>query len=255
MKKILMSLIAGQNIPINPTLSDAISFSLRGQSNALGRADASLLTPPYNEVLSNVYILNNGSVQPYRAGEFYINTGQYGVELFLSLKLRDYHNVPVFIDKYAIGGTKLAVDLLAQDWNLSSNELWNTGKLNYTNGIRLSKSYNINPINKFFIWFQGESDGVLESDANAYQVNQQAIFDDLRTFIGDPNYPIIDCLPHDSAGTYSSNVRNAKKAIAAGDPNIHIIDTNILHRIDGTHLSEQGFRDLADLIFDIVKDF
>lgn len=241
--------------PPTPSKIAAIGFSVRGQSNALGRALTVDLPTVDQEEQTDIYIYNEFYPVKYKAGEFYVNLNSYSFELFLAQKLRDYKSQPVYIDKTAKGGTRLAVDAGADDWNLTTNELWLTGKNRYSSYKLYQSVFNFNTNNKFIVWFQGESDSDLQVYSDAYEANQTAIFADYRSFIGDPNFPIIDCLISSTYNTYSPQIRQAKINIAAADTNIHLVETDSLDRFDGVHLSQQGLRDLAELIFQIVKDF
>lgn len=238
--------------------TDSIVFSIRGQSNALGRADALLLPQLDASIQQNIYIFESPNiVEPYQAGNFSINTDQYGVELFLAQKLRDYHNKPVYIDKYAIGGTILAnAANINGNWNLSGGEtqLWAKGKTIHTSAEFYKKIQLLQGSSKFLLWFQGESDSEDQTFANAYLQNQKNIFNDWRTLVNNTAFPIIDVLTS-NIYAYSSIVRAAKAQCAIDLPNITTIEGVGYSLQDTVHFNQQGFRDLAEDIFQIVKDY
>ena len=245
----------GGIVPPPASLTDAFVFSIRGQSNALGRAEASLLPPSDQLPLDNVYIFTSpSSVVPYQAGSFSMNTGQYGVELFLAPLLRDYIGMPVVIDKYAVGGTILANDPAWSKgtWNLSANTLWTAGKINKTKTETYCKTEFLTGKSKFMLWIQGESDSDDESYANAYYQNQVDIFTDWNAFVNDPNHFILDALTY-TTPTYASVVRSAKNQCATTIGNVSTFDIDGYSRQDYVHINEAGFRAMAANLFEIIK--
>lgn len=248
---------SGDLPPVIPTQRDAIFVTLMGQSNALGRADA-LLLPPFDAAMQkDIYIFNlSNETEPYTAGKFPINVGQYGVELFLGQKLRDYYKKPIVFAKYAAGGTILANDTGwgKGTWNLNAtNSLWTNGVNYNTNCERYAKLSYLTGASHALVWVQGESDSDVDSYANAYYTNEKAIFENWKTYKADQNALIVNALTY-TEPLYASIVRAAKTQNASELSNVKLIDINGYQRQDYVHLNQQGFRDFAEDLFQLLKN-
>lgn len=245
----------GEPAPVERT--PCIYFKMRGQSNAAGRVTASTLPAADQLPQTDIWNWNGTSLEQYTAGT---NTsdqaGKVGYDLFLAQMLRDYHNVPVIVDKYAVGGTFLYQQGALADWNLSStNEHWQTAKTRSVQSMQAAKANFFLPQYKVMIWHQGEEDATVEAAANAYQTNQENIFADERAITGNSNVVIIDALIVQT-DTYNATVRTAKTNIDTAQSLTYTFEAANLARLSGDnyHLSEAGCRDAAELVFDIIKD-
>lgn len=248
------NLYVGTTPPGPPEINDAILFSLRGQSNAQGRASVNDMTEQEKNPLSDVYAYYGGGiVNKYIPGSLPGNPGQFGVEWKLSILLRDYYNKPVIIDKTAYGGTGLHEDFL--QWNvIHPDKLWAASKVNLNNVIKYSKPLFLNAQNKFGIWFQGEADAGVQTYAETYEVNQIALFEDWRSHVDNQSYKIVDIKTNSAYGTFANTVRTAKQNIANVDSNVIIFDADNYPTNSGdiVHVSKEGFELLAQDIFDQI---
>ena len=248
---------SGDLPPDIPTQRDVIIITLLGQSNALGRADASLLPPSDADLQDDIYIYNLlNETTPYIAGNFNNNIGQYGVELFLGQKLRDHYSRPIVFAKYAVGGTILANDIgwSKGSWNLNaSNSLWTKGVNHNTNCERYAKLSNLTGASNVLVWVQGESDSDVEAYADAYYTNEKAVFENWKSYKDDQNALIVSALTY-TAPIHSSTVRAAKELNASELNNVKLIDINGYQRQDSVHLNQQGFRDFAEDLFQLLKN-
>ena len=85
---------------------------------------------------------------------------------------------------------------------------------------------------------------------NLYQAALQALIADFRSWVGDPNAVwTVSKLPT-IGGTYTcqSIVDAAIAAVAAADPNVHLIDRSGFDYPDGLHLDAAGQYAWADLM-------
>jgi hypothetical protein len=256
----ILGFIAVGSVGGGSTNEEYIVWNMRGQSNVMGRVDASTLSTELQAIIPDVYIFNYSTLQiePYQAG---VNStlddiGSYGYELYLAILLRDYHNKKVVIYKYGRGGTRLEADSNPNgDWAISSNELIKNYETFYNIfRLRLAKA-KITQINPFSIWHQGESDALNLTASNNYEVNETATFARERAIMG-VGRKIINVNIQSTSGTYASTVRTAKVAVDALDSNVYLVDSEGLATLpDDLHLADSALQSLATSFFNLCKDW
>lgn len=123
----------------------------------------------------------------------------FGPELLFSKKIAKTNHKPFTVVKVVEGGTSLA-----HDWISPSASNGNPGPMYVRLANRIAslkqapETIHANcKLNgsackfKAFVWFQGENDCFDQSSADAYANNLEHFISDVRTALGDPNFPVI----------------------------------------------------------------
>lgn len=147
----------------------------------------------------------------------------------------------------AVGGTSLA------DWARSLDRV-----SVYGHALARLRSALRRPgaVLRAFVWYQGETDALDETAANAYATTCQALFDGLRSDLGLPNLPIfVVRIRSDYSGTYVSTVREQQALLAQASPPQIVIDApeGAGTLFDSTHLNVAGQNALADLLAPAIE--
>jgi hypothetical protein len=174
-----------------------------GQSNEAGGATG---TPSaIYSGFSKSYIFHNGIFQSYKFG---VNNNHRPDQLnqvcrqtSLSFKFAELTNKPLFITKYAYGGSCLVDDgtpYVNGLWQIDANPL-NVNSLPHFSimmndyvipSIIWAQSKNIKLKLKAFCWTQGEGDAITEFRANNYEQELQRLFDEFLEIL--TPYNVID---------------------------------------------------------------
>jgi hypothetical protein len=105
--------------------------------------------------------------------------------------------------------------------------------------------------NTYTTWVQGENDAQIESQANAYQVNEFNFITDITSRIGVSDIRIMNLHNRLNLGNfpYRETVRSAKLANAALFPASYIITPDDAVRypvsVDGVHYTWPGYENYA----------
>jgi hypothetical protein len=179
---------------------------------------------------------------------FGYRTDQFGPELSFGATLKAlYPNDEIYLVKYAISSTSLAVD-----WNSNgSGAMFNTFKNRVTQAINNLVASNKNPTIAGMIWMQGENDATVSSYASAYASNLSALVNKVRAFNkADPNLkfvagritedPILWSTPASLA-----TVRNAQWNNPLNISNYSCVNTDDLEKAYYEHYGTQGQIDLG----------
>jgi hypothetical protein len=156
-----------------------------------GIIDANFPNPPKN---NTAYCTDSTSA----ATPVATNCGNtFGPELIFSREYAHKTTSPFTVVKVVEGGTTLAVD-----WISPSASNGHPGPMYKQLAARIA-SLKSNPKSihadcatgtcafKAFVWFQGENDSMDENYANAYANNLKHFIQDVRTLLGDPNFPVV----------------------------------------------------------------
>lgn len=253
------------------TFTEVDMFIVMGQSNADGKGDINNLDSQTGRSLEGLdrtgTIIHSssidGSTKEYVEGTWAqidpgVNTtaqvaNRFGPELGFSDSVKSIvdgggnatYDRPVAILKFAKGATSLAVD-----WDNPNGDCYTAMIKDIPNG-----KFDLGQVNYEFnirgmIWYQGESDGSNQADADAYEANLTAFFADVRARFYKPALPIMICKVHYAANppAYIDTVRAAQQAVADADANIEIIDTASYDRRDDVHLNAKGMYELGEAI-------
>ncbi|MFS7983747.1 putative sialate O-acetylesterase domain, SGNH hydrolase superfamily [Helianthus anomalus] len=99
------------------------------------------------------------------------------------------------------------------------------------------------------LWFQGESDTVIEVDARKYKRRLVNLFGNLRADLGDPLLPIVHVAITSGQGPYVETVRKAQLGIKL--PKVTCVDANGLPMLqDKLHLSTPAQVRLGQMLAD-----
>lgn len=226
------------------------TYILAGQSNARGSAnftDTPTVSGVVRTATSNAYLYdcaNSGGggttdilhLQISSTGNTnQTNTGKLGCEGKLCKSLMDTLGEDVFLLKYAIGGTSLAVDWLPSSGATLVNfktEMLAAQTKAATLGMPLSI--------KGILWWQGESDSQNGTWAAAYEANFTALIADMRAFFGNPVLPFLAvALDNDDGAAYPhmATVNTAISNVIAATSNAYLIDETPFTWTDTIHAS------------------
>jgi hypothetical protein len=232
--------------------------------NPTGQDTGAVTTPEQVDPLT-------GRWEPYQAGkngQFHNNNGTYGPELTSLREIQSETGTPVYIVKYALGGTNLY-----RQWNSRNGGNGQPGEL-YTGLLakvqaaldQLQNQLGVQGYVAGFFWMQGEADtfvmpsnfaaaGVTSSDgrAVAYEQNLRNLIADLRQAWGQPNMPFVlgetsDQPPpfKDERQGFGPIVRAAQTQVASDTPWVYIAKaTDLAKAADGIHLNSASQQTLG----------
>ena len=223
-------------------------FLLGGQSNMAGVGGYSTdkpIPPPYDVPQTAVKFWNNGWVN-LQSG-FGYQPGQFGPEVTFGYTLHNtvFPNDSIYLVKYGVSGTNLAVD-----WNPSgSGPCYNTFKSKVDAALENLRSAGKDPVVSGMIWMQGESDTVTAEKANAYAGNLTSFIAKVRTDFASPDMPFVlgRILPDDDP-VYTANaaiVRHAQETVPGQVGHASWINTDDLELAYRGHYGTQGQIDLG----------
>jgi hypothetical protein len=221
-------------------------FLLGGQSNMVGVGEVAQLASPYNVPQSAVKFWDNaGGGWVNLQGGFGASSAYFGPEVGFGSKIHAlFPTDSIYLVKYAVGGTNLAVD-----WNPDGNgAVYNTFK-----GIVTTAMQSLtNPQIAGMIWMQGESDGnyVL---GPAYATNLTNFIGQVRSDFATPDTRFVlgrissywDTPPYSGAEL----VRAAQVTVPGQVGNAAWVDTDDLQMSSANpgHYGTQGQIDLGIL--------
>ena len=244
-------------------------YLLFGQSNADGKAAVTNLTETPTADLSSTlcYLSGIDGSQEFLAGTWGainpgVNTahasGRFGPEygaaenavLYRATQPTKYARDAVFL-KCVKGATSLA-----ENWDSThvNNYMYKAMEKALPDGKfklgQFGRRFRIRAL----LWYQGESDAGVQSRADNYESNLNALFSDIRTRVGLPNLPIsISKVSYDSSPpTYLSTVRDALQNVADGDSNIVISDSQSYSKRDAVHLDADGMFLFGKKMFEVL---
>lgn len=231
-----------------PAVAATKVFLLGGQSNMAGVGGHTTDKPipsPYDQPQTEVKFWNNGWVN-LQSG-FGFQPGEFGPEVTFGYTLHNtvFPNDDVYLVKYGVSGTNLAVD-----WNPNgTGPCYNTFKANVNAALENLRSQNLSPIVAGMIWMQGESDTVKATDANAYAGNLTTLIGKVRSDFATPNMPfVIGRILADDDLLYTENaeiVRAAQQSVPAVVGHSSWIPTDDLELAYHGHYGTQGQIDLG----------
>lgn len=264
------------SIPLWSSYTLAPTVKVYGQSNAAGRGDrgASDVNIPaeYDAALTGVNIwygtrtliigsafetLNVNS-NNHMLGDEAQATTYFGPELTLGKEYIDRVGSPLYMNKYATGGTNLAYSASLGYWHPtvyttrahnSQSRLFGQSMENFWQSLRVHQAASRKPDIKGIFWFQGEQDATTQADAEAYASNGVILFENFEKEMGcGTGLKKLICRIHiNGSETYESTVRSQQATLVSSLTNATLIDTDSYgtRTGDGVHLSFQGQLDLG----------
>lgn len=235
-------------------------YIIFGQSNALGRTPA-LDLPAW--FIANGNTIPNAKFCENDAGTFsnFTETGQWSFEVEMYKLLVDYLNDEIYSIKMAEGGSSIT------ELYTAASGHWTPYLENIPSGkhplmawlekrIRLATNTSGSLFDiKCAIMHQGESEAAAYGDIY-YDILKNVIYY-LRGICNNQRLPIILGGINTSSTGYSSLVEGAKLQLASEDIDIYYapVTNGAGYLFDGVHFSASGNLDLANSVFNIIKDF
>lgn len=249
---------------------------MHGQSNSEGIKPVDSLDIFYRRTFRNVYIwwnptegVSGGSWQQLKARKNNQRSTAaagsdrlqwYGAEIAIAdLFEREHPNDVLYISKYAVGSTSVAVQV-GIDWNVSNNEALDIAIDNYNIPAKAALSaFTVTDLG--MIWMQGEQDAAHATDSATatFRTNTLNTLADFRTRESLASMPIYLCRLNAAISrdpTQLANVRTAQGTTSgnltdtATNPNNVFFDTDSYSLIDTVHFEQfQYGADLYAVLF------
>ena len=215
-----------------------------GQSNMSGLGKTKNLA---NTTLpKNISFINHGLT-----GNFKVRPDRFGPEYGLSEKLNEAFPYQDFtLLKYSIGGASLL------DWapEYDKEKAKITGNAKFGNVYAqcfekvdsILANEAVEPA--AFLWMQGERDARIPEAGNDYYQNFKQLIESIRAKLDKPNLPFIFGMVNPPAEKYPAltTVRNAQRKIAKDLPNVFIVETADLQKLeDSLHYNAMGQLELG----------
>ena len=234
-------------------------FLLAGQSNMDGCGVGEELPEKYRTPPENVMLWDNKLETWVKLGETSFSKArkyQFGPEMEFSHRIsKAFPEHEIRIIKTSGGGTKLF-----NQW-IPEGGMYKRFLLNIGNALE-----NLNSSNQEFevcgmLWMQGESDSETVEMATAYEENLKIFFAAIRKEMHKPDLPIVmgrisSSLLKETPWVFDQTpiVQKAQEAVAAGDPNVFIINTDKLSTLwDNTHFDTKAQLKLGKQMARIMK--
>lgn len=228
------------------------SFWIVGQSNA---ADGTTSVPSelqseyqhvFNQILTYRYsadrALNVGHLD-YTSNPSYqdpAQTAQAAIQFSLPVLVQQELGGDVYANIYSIGDTSLALDWKSTATIGSLYTNWIDKMLQFKRGC--FNADGVNPSTKFIVWDQGEKDGRVEANANAYETNLTNLINNVRTALGETIPFILPLFNTDIAGApvnpvdFWATVQAAKVTVSGALTAVYTVamedaemDTDLIH--------------------------
>jgi len=239
-----------------------------GQSNTTGVIDASSRPQWFIDLgdeFPTVQFMDNPS---NIFGNYTLNSaGKYSYEMYLYKLLAEYKDEVIYSIHQDESGTSIspeAKETAAGYWTTRLGDIpagkkkilpdWES---RITTGLNYLNTNSINYDLKCVIWHQGESDSFGQGPALYYD-ELKALIAEIRTHTNTPNLKWILGGINTSSTSYNQIVQDAKIQIASEDSDVFYVPvlngTQYLNA-DSLHFNASGGIDLAEGIFDVIKDF
>ncbi|XP_077231523.1 putative carbohydrate esterase At4g34215 [Tasmannia lanceolata] len=213
-------------------------FLLAGQSNMAGRGGViggkwDGVVPPECQPDPSIQRLNSRlqweeAHEPLHAGIDVNKTCGVGPGMAFANAIRTSGSIKgvVGLVPCAIGGTKISK--------------WAQGTPLYENMVQRAKeSLKAGGTIRALLWYQGETDTILASDADSYKANMEQLIANLRSDLQSPNLPVIQVALASGEGPFIDMVREAQLGIKL--PNVSVVDAKGLPlKNDHLHLTTEA---------------
>jgi hypothetical protein len=232
--------------------TDVPVFLLSGQSNMAGmQALVSDLTADQKKTVDSVMIHMDAEGDAAKRGKwltlgpgFGSSSSNLGPELFFGRTLADSMKTKIALIKDAVSGAPLGT---AQNGYLSPSSNNGNGGTLYKNMMThidaAMKSFDTTkytPRWAGFVWLQGETDAINQSQTDAYETNLTNLIKDIRAKTKVEDLPVIlPMIDVQSSWTYNSKIRAADVACKQKLKNVDTMDTKGLPT-NGIHYLAQG---------------
>ena len=99
------------------------------------------------------------------------------------------------------------------------------------------------------LWFQGESDSLVEKKAERYSKNLNQLYDSIKKDMPEVKNFVIGGIPDKDIWMYQEDVRGAQEKLAAKYGNVKLIDTDKVSYGDTTHYDARGYEQIVDKLW------
>jgi hypothetical protein len=224
--------LAALLLPVPPADAATKVFLLGGQSNMAGYGTVADLSEPYDAPLSSVKFWKAASSGwiPLQGGLGSWG-GLFGPELTFGHEIHEmFPDDDIYLVKYAVGGSNLAVD-----WKPDgSGPCYKSFKSTVTAAMQNLSSAHHSPTLAGMIWMQGEGDASDHTYAAGYAANLNTFITKVRSDFSTPDMPFvvgrIMSYPQYPFGTQTDNatVRTAQAMVPGQVGHASWIDTDNL---------------------------
>lgn len=247
-----------------PILDETVDVHIiLGQSNSIGRANASELPAELQKPLQGCYIFNpsKGKFEIMTAG---VNTqsekGQFGPVVKAAQLLHSHTKKNVYFVVAGVGNTQLyhSGSSTIKDWHPDSDELVPQARQTIDKARKALVAAGTEPAFKSIAWWQGENDALDAGMAEAYEQNEQALFAsfDQVPYLSETKRVVFKVFSDMSNVPHAGAVNAGKARRAAADQRtIKVIDTNGYDRIrqDRLHATAKGQLQAGTDLFNAIK--
>lgn len=240
---------------------------MAGQSNCNGEATLSLFSIIQKAIKTKTLSWYAGQLSSYHLGynnrKRALSEQKGGLDVQLATRIEAEHNGRVIILKIAEGGTGTYA---GQPWNTATT-IWQTSM--YQQFLIAIEEFELYFAENFpsdtftyqcLVWNQGEQDALDSTNSSAYQTNCTAVWDALKTKVGNANLPIYDWKLSDlniQNATYKANVNSAKVTLNSLYGNGGVLySTNAADGfvfMDGYHYDMASYTKAGNDLFDDLK--
>jgi hypothetical protein len=248
--------------PQTPVETYGRLYVIAGQSNAAGTNTGTMQLPAHLRVVQpNVYYADlRAADRDLRPVDGTIDKTNAGMEYNIGYLLHQHLQEPIYIAKYAVGGSPLTYSSTTTNWHPTATPgYWTTG-LNTRLKELLDKMALEGKAPKVvtFIWYQGESD---IDNSQSYEADLRLLFEAFRNtnynnyYLNGANVKIqLVQIKKWSSNTGIDAIRAIQATVAADQPNTYLVDANPFESspTDAIHLTTKGQCDLAEAIFNSI---
>ena len=232
-------------------------YLLAGQSNMVGcgsYADLPAIDSSLNQLQEKIPAVSFGYGYDYGLGPLKPGIGGgFGCELSFGKRMAAaYPQEEIALIKGSRGATDLAKDWLPPSAG-GPGTLYSHFVASASQAIaELQKNFDVELLG--MLWMQGESDGLNQSYAEAYEENLKCFIADIRSHFGAPNLPFVIAMIDDDPALwpYTKTIRQAEMSIVAKVPNVLIFDTKDFPKLSSepAHYNSQGVIDMGNRFAD-----
>lgn len=256
-----------------------------GQSNIFGNSPNGNLTAPLNTTIPNSFIFfkpvsttdnnatysaDNGSWEPLSVASNQLSDYlglYYGPELKMAYDLQAYYGRDIYIIKFSIGDTALAIEGSSGSAGLGGQLDWCPGSVNelfkkgvqdfWVQGREKLIAAGLRPVPKGILWAQGERDAFVSAFSAEWGANCRELRRSLREWLGNPNLhfcvvrmPDETLPPGPDSRPFAQAIYDVQEVIG-GEANCSWIDTDAYAmNVDNAH-----FADHSELGADAAANF
>jgi hypothetical protein len=237
-------------------------YILAGQSNSNGEGVVNDDLPlNLSGEFNNVFIINRNTTGVENLQYFVNNKDELvsgppeleaiGQELELGRLLHNHYKTDIYFIKVATGGVGVHT---GQVWSYIDGSYHTALEGYYDTLLEYFTNNNIAFDAKGLIWVQGEDSSNVEETAIAYFDDALATFNRIRTYVDEPNMPIIQVRLTEIANPFWETTRAKQELLSSTYSSIYYVNADDVEKeVDNLHYSMEGQIELSNRIFNILK--